>query len=134
MHTCVSIHNTNAYFILSDSHKYFYLPDIFILLHVWSLMYSLIEILFFPGITFYIHACMYMIVCTYIHSCSSAYGNPCMHACIHLPTSIHPYINILVCMSTYMHIYLYRLKHAHTYIYACTYLYNHACLPIYILR
>ena len=32
IHTCVSIHNTNASKVLSDSHKYFHLTVIFVLL------------------------------------------------------------------------------------------------------
>ena len=34
IHTCASIQNTNAYEVLSDSHKYFHLAAIFVLSHL----------------------------------------------------------------------------------------------------
>ena len=47
--------------------------------------------------------CMYVYMCTYIHSCSSAYIYPSMHTnvyvCLH--PSIHTYIQMHVCICMY---------------------------------
>ena len=112
IHTCVSINNTNAYKVLSDSHKYFYLQAIFVLSYLQSLMYSLIDKL--PRIIFCTHVCMYvhMYVCMYvymhihiyIHVVLPFFIHPYIHVCLH--PSINTCMQIHVCMSTYMHIYL----------------------------
>ena len=43
IHTCISVHNTNAYLVLCDSHKYFHLAAVFDLSYQRSLMYSFTE-------------------------------------------------------------------------------------------
>ena len=103
LHTYVSIYNTNAYYVLSDCHKYFYLVAIFVLSYLWSLIFSLKDKL--PGITFCMWGCMYMSAHTHIHSCSSAYIHSSMHTYIHvcLHPSIHTYTQTHVCMSTYIY-------------------------------
>ena len=40
---CVSVHSTNAYYELSDSHRYFHLVAIFVLSHLWSLMHACLK-------------------------------------------------------------------------------------------
>ena len=93
-HIYVSVHNTNAYLVLSDSHSYFHLAAIFVLLHLWSLMYSMIgrhiARNFILCACIYIYIYIYIYAHLYIHSCSSAFIHPsiqinvCLHTCIYI--------------------------------------------------
>ena len=126
IHTCISIHNTKAYQVLSDSHKYFHLPAIFFF-HVCDTFCILWLKDLFQGITFHMHVCLHVYICVHmhIHSCRSAYIHLSIHTHIH--TYIQIYIQIHVCMSKYMHIFMYRLMHVclHTNMHTHTYMHAH---------
>ena len=131
--------------MLIDSHKYFHFTDIFVLSHLWSLMYSLTE----RDIarSYILCGCMYVYMHVHIHTYIYSLMQFClyqsMHTFIHTYMSpcIHPYMETPVCMYTYMHIYMYRLMHfcLHTYMHTHTYIHtlinnNYECLPTFILR
>ena len=117
IHTCTSIHSSNTYYVLSDSHKYSYLASIFVLSYLWSLMYSLIERQIARNYILYVcmYVCMYIYIMymsahKYIHSCSSAHIHPSMHTyictyihvCLH--PSIHTYIQTYIQIDVYMYL------------------------------
>ena len=69
-----------------------------------------------------LYACMYVYI--YIYACT------CMHMYIYVVLTIHPSLQIHVCMSTYMHIYMYSLMHVflHIYMHTHTYCHNTPCI------
>ena len=130
IHTCVSIHNTYVYQMLSNIHNYFYLAGIFVLSYLWLLMYFCFKDIL-PGITFCIHVSMICICAhTYIHAVLPISIHPGIHTCIHasMPKSLHPHIPTHSCMYVYiMHIYMYNFIPAclHTYMHTYTYVNGH---------
>ena len=85
IHTCVSIHNTKAYSMLGDSHKYFHLAAIIVFFFTFVIPY-----VFFDWKTNgqKLHSvCMHMYVWTYIHTVQ--------------PISIHANISAYIHQSTH---------------------------------
>ena len=93
IHTCVSSHNTNAYYVLSNIYKYFSFGG-----HICSFMFVVTYVCFdwktLRGIAICMHVCMYvcMSVCVCIYVCVCTYVHTYIHTSyIHaaLTISIH---------------------------------------------
>ena len=130
IHKCVSIHNTNAYLVLNDSHKYFHIAAIFVLSFMityvfFDLSQELHSVCIYVCIYMWAHTyrqtlmqfCLHASIHTYVHACLHSSIFRVMYLCLH--TCIH---NADSCMSPYIH--------TCTYIYSYTY--NHACVPSYM--
>ena len=117
----VSIHNTNAYKVLSESQIFLFGSHICSFISM--ITYTFLDWMTLPGITFCMYAFIYVCAHTYLHLSIQFYLYPSIHTYTYtsLPTSSHPYIQIHVCMSTYMHIYMYRLLHVSLHTYLDTY-------------
>ena len=99
------MHSTNSHYMLSDSHKYFSLPFIFVLSYFDHLCILWLKDIL-PGIIFCMHVIIYRYIClhihTYIYAVLPMSIHPSIHAYIHiyihtcLPTSINPYIHTYV--------------------------------------
>ena len=96
IHTCVSIHNNNAYLVLGDSQNCFHLAAT-----------SMITYEFFDWKTYCqelhsicMYVCIYMCAYIYIHTFMQFCLYPSIHTC--LPTSIHTDS----CMYVYIHAYI----------------------------
>ena len=116
IHICASLPNTNPYYMLSDSDRYFHWAAI-LFFHIYDHFCILWLKDILPGIIFCIHVCMYVYIYVHIHTF--------MQFCLF--PSIHAYIYSDLFMSTYMHICMYGLMHARlqTYMHTYTYIYAH---------
>ena len=97
IHTYVSIHDTSAYWVLSNSYKYFYFGS-----HI-CLFIPMITYVFYDWKTYCqeLHSvCMYVhiYICAHkdIHLCSSAYIWPSMHAYLHTDSCMYVYIHAYI--------------------------------------